>query len=258
MAGLLLIYALGMALTMQSISLAQEPASRKFEVASIKRSASNAHWGYDIGRSGRVVFNNFLVRELVQFAWHTQAFQITREPSWLETEHYDIQAKTEGSAKEDDVRIMLRALLAERFHLSIQVEKKEVSVLRLVPAKGGSKLIAAKQGACTPPEAYSGPQPPPETLVPPVCGLRQRLRTDATGVQFMQLQEAGATLAFFARTLGNILHRQVEDATGISGAFDILLEYAPTITSRRNRLLAVRCRIASDRNFLPRWKNNSG
>lgn len=76
-----------------SMLLSQESASGRFEVASIKRAASEAQWGYDIGRGGRVVFNGFLVRELVQFAWHTEAFRITGEPSWLETEHYDIQAK---------------------------------------------------------------------------------------------------------------------------------------------------------------------
>jgi uncharacterized protein (TIGR03435 family) len=100
-------------------------------------------------------------------------------------------------------------------------------VYRLVRAKGESKLIAAKQGTCIPLEAYSGLQPPPETLVPPVCGVRQQLRTDATGARFMELRETGVTTAFFAKTLGTILDRQAEDETGISGVFDILLEYAP-------------------------------
>jgi uncharacterized protein (TIGR03435 family) len=220
---LLLIYFLAM----QSTSLTQKSAPGVFEVASIRRSAPNEQWGYDIGRGERIVFNDFLVRELVQFAWHTQAFRIASEPSWLETEHYDIQAKTEGIATEDDVRIMLRALLTERFRLSTHPEKKEMPIYTLVQAKSGSKLIAAKQEACTPLESYSGPQPPPETMVPAICGVRQRLKADATGVPVMQLHETGVTLALFAKTLGNVLGRQTEDATGISGVFDILLEYAP-------------------------------
>jgi uncharacterized protein (TIGR03435 family) len=111
--------------------------------------------------------------------------------------------------------------------LSYSAFKDGIHRTLTVQAKSGSKLIAAKQGACTPLEAYSGPQPPPETLVPTICGVRQRLRTDVTGVRFMQLEETGVTLAFFAKTLGNILDRPAEGATGISGAFDILLEYAP-------------------------------
>src|SRR5215469_9792913 len=75
---------------------AQQFIPRKFEVASIKRSAPDAHWGYDAGRGERAQFNNFLVRELIQFAWHTQILRIVQEPAWLETEHYDIQATTEG------------------------------------------------------------------------------------------------------------------------------------------------------------------
>ncbi len=178
----------------QGIAVAQESVRRKFEVASIKRSTADAHWGYDVGRSDRVVF----VRELIQFAWHTQIFRIVKEPEWLETEHYDIQAKTESKATEDDVRIMLRALLAERFHLSILPEFREISVYKLVPVKSGSKLTAAEEGACLPLEKYSGPQPPPENLVPPVCGVRQRLRSDASGAPVMQLQETGVMLATFS------------------------------------------------------------
>ena len=245
-------------LAIQSISLAQKSASGRFEVASIRRSAPNAQWGYDIGRGERVVFNGFLIRELVQFAWHTQAFRIATEPSWLETEHYDIQAKTEGIATEDDVRIMLRALLTERFRLSIRPEKKEMPIYTLVQAKNGSKLIAAKQGACTPLEAYSGPQPPPETLVPPICGVRQRLRTGTAGVRFMQLQGTGVTLAFFAKTLGTILDRQTEDATGFPVYSTFWWNTRPTITSLPNRLLTGSCRTLSDRDFLPRFRNNWG
>lgn len=214
-------------LVSSSAAVAQQSVPQKFEVASIKRSAPDAHWGYDVGRGRRAVFNDFLVRELIQFAWHTQIFRIVHEPEWLETEHYDIQATTEGRATEDEVRIMLRALLAERFRLSLRPETRQMPVYKLVPAKGGSKLTPAKEGACLPLEKYPSPQPPSENLVPPVCGVRQRLRSDANGAPVMRLQETGATLADFARQLGGLLDRQVDDDSGISGVFDFSLEYAP-------------------------------
>lgn len=228
----LILRALGAFLLLSSIAtqgtaLAQQSIPRKFEVASIKRSAPDSRWGYDAGRGERAQFNDFLVRELIQFAWHTQIFRIVHEPAWLETEHYDIQATTEDTVSEDEVRIMLRQLLAERFGLSIRTESREMPVYKLVSAKSVSKLTVAKHGACLPLENYSGPQPPPENLVPPVCGVRQRLRSDASGAQVMQLQETGVTLADFARHLGGLLDRQVDDESGVPGVFDFSLEYAP-------------------------------
>src|ERR1035438_5706398 len=55
---------------------------------------------------------------------------------------YDIQARAPGSdpPSEEQVREMLRALLAERFHLTLHRETRDYSYYALVPAKGGPKL----------------------------------------------------------------------------------------------------------------------
>ena len=41
-------------LTTLETTVAQESIPRTFEVASIKRSAADAYWGYDVGRGERV------------------------------------------------------------------------------------------------------------------------------------------------------------------------------------------------------------
>ena len=65
-------------------------------------------------------------------------------PGWIQSERYDISAKTAGSASNEQLKLMLQALLASRFKLALHREKKELPVYALVVGKHGSKLQAAK------------------------------------------------------------------------------------------------------------------
>ena len=49
----------------------------------------------------------------IQLAYGARAFQIAGEPSWVDDERYDVDAKAEGSTSFDQMRPMLQALLAE-------------------------------------------------------------------------------------------------------------------------------------------------
>jgi uncharacterized protein (TIGR03435 family) len=53
---------------------------------------------------------------------------------------YDIVAKSSGPVPESQLRLMLQALLAERFHLATHRETKEMPVTALLVAKSGPKL----------------------------------------------------------------------------------------------------------------------
>jgi uncharacterized protein (TIGR03435 family) len=87
--------------------------------------------------------------ELIKFAYHVQRYRVAgpdwfdvRRPGWsrLDAARYDVLAKAPGAAKEDDMRPMLQALLAERFHLTLHRETRTLPVLALVAAKGGHKM----------------------------------------------------------------------------------------------------------------------
>jgi uncharacterized protein (TIGR03435 family) len=53
---------------------------------------------------------------------------------------YDVVAKASGAVPESQLRLMLRTLLAERFHLAVHEEKREIAVTELEVAKGGVKF----------------------------------------------------------------------------------------------------------------------
>src|SRR5579862_4294456 len=66
-----------------------------------------------------------------------------RELLMSREDSYDIVAKTDHQASKDQVRLMLRSLLADRFKLSVHSETKVESVYKLGVARSGSKLKAA-------------------------------------------------------------------------------------------------------------------
>ena len=104
---------------------------------------------------------------LITFAYDVRDFQVSGGPGWINSERFDIVAKSERSDTEsgpDDMQNMtdeqhenecgtrsgekLRALLADRFQLTIHRESKEQQIYALVVDKNGSKLKQSevKQG----------------------------------------------------------------------------------------------------------------
>lgn len=145
---------------------------------------------------------------------------ISGGPSWIYTDAYDINAAAAGNASEQVMEgPMLQALLEDRFKLKLHRETKEVPVYALTVAKGGPKLKPFKQGSCVSFDFTQSPQP---ALAP------DQRRCDYTvgGAPNASAAAEGKTLDEFSRLLSLVLDRPVVDKTGISGNFDIHLEFA--------------------------------
>ena len=192
-----------------------------FEVASIKPSGADDHRVMiQIQPGGGFRASGTTVKMLLTQAYDVREFQISGGPGWINTERYDIMAKAGDSGASDspdDLRKMtdeqrrtvgeqmrerLRALLAERFQLTIHRETKEQSVYALVVAKGGPKLQQSegKEG--------SGPK-----------GMMRMGRG--------QLSGQGVALQMLTQSLSSQLGRPVIDQTGLKGNFDFKLEWTP-------------------------------
>ncbi len=76
----------------------------------------------------------------VRLAYGVENFRIAGPDSMQNPPFYDIVAKAASPVPESELRLMLRKLLADRFHLTLHWEKKEMSVTALLVAKGGSKI----------------------------------------------------------------------------------------------------------------------
>jgi bla regulator protein blaR1 len=115
----------------------------RFEVASIKPSSQE---GPDVKRpgldvrmlpGGRLVAKEVLLRYFIQNAYGVEPFQISGGPAWIDSAYYDINAKAEGNPNNSQLRLMMRALLEERFKLRLHHETKELPVYELTAANSG-------------------------------------------------------------------------------------------------------------------------
>jgi uncharacterized protein (TIGR03435 family) len=86
-------------------------------------------------------------------AYHVPQYQLSGGPGWLESDRFSIEAKTESHADENQLRLMLRTLLGQRFKLVVHREVREMSTYALVVGKGGPRLLELKEGEPTPSRA---------------------------------------------------------------------------------------------------------
>ncbi len=94
-------------------------------------------------KGDRVTEQAVTLRDLMMDAYNVTDYQITGLPDWgaRGDNVYDIEARTESdSPTVDQVRLMMQALLAERFQLKLHRESRDLPVYELVTGKNGSKL----------------------------------------------------------------------------------------------------------------------
>jgi hypothetical protein len=121
---------------------AQSPAKPAFEVASVKivKSGDLQDDREDIRTApGTLSMRRVSLKSCIQWAYGLSGFQISG-PGWLGSDRFDITAKVASPAKDDQLRLMLQSLLAERFKLSLHRDQKEQQVYVLTVSKGGPKF----------------------------------------------------------------------------------------------------------------------
>ena len=171
---------------------------------------------------------NLALRRLILNAYGVQDYQLSGDPPWLASEHYDIQATSAGSTTVQQMEgPMLQGLLQERFKLVLHRETRQLQVYELTVGKGGSKLQVTEEGTCTP---YAEDSPPPPAPVPgqpnrTFCGLHLTVQgmnraLDGKGVA------TAALAASLSRTYTSDLGRTVVDRTGLTGTYDVHLKWS--------------------------------
>jgi len=188
-----------------------------FEVASIRPSNSADHRPlFDVQPGGRFIAKNVSVKRLIEWAYGIKNFQISGGPGWIGSDLFDISAKPESSANADKVDLMLQSLLAERFQLAIRHETKEMPVYGLGVAKNGPKFNDAKE---------SDPNMVDLSKRPDLAGRGGRARF--TMIRRGRLTAQGGDMRLLASELSNFLGRTVVDKTGLTGTYDLKLEWQP-------------------------------
>jgi uncharacterized protein (TIGR03435 family) len=195
------------------------PTFDAFEVATIKPTPPDWRGGrFAVMQStDQFAARSFTLRHLVAAAYQLNPRAIAGGPAWIETDPYDILAKTPGGIRPtvDEQMAMLRQLLTDRFQLSFHREEKELAYYALVVAKGGPKM----KSAAVPDGAPS---------------LVNRIYPDRVA-----LPARNATMPLLAAMMQrSILDRPVLDRTGLTGAFDFDLEWTPDESQFEGRIRA--------------------
>ncbi len=132
-----------------SSRLKAQPSPPAFEVASIKPHQGPLTRIMDFKVSGsRVTMEAYSVFLLVLDAYHLKGnYQISLAPVSRQEDEirevmYDVAARAPGNTvfPRDEIRKMLQTLLADRFHLAIHRETREMPVYALLQGKDGIKL----------------------------------------------------------------------------------------------------------------------
>jgi uncharacterized protein (TIGR03435 family) len=128
-----------------------------FTAASIKRNPSTGPGplGMQFLPGGRLRIQNLQLYMIIAGAYNIpfQSSRLSGGPDWARGDRFDIDATAEPGAihagatpeqRDQTMRTMLQALLAERFHLKIRREMKDQPVYAIVVSKGGPKLKLAE------------------------------------------------------------------------------------------------------------------
>src|SRR5580658_3505711 len=118
-----------------------------FEVAQVKQAQPAPGRVYEriTTDPGRLTGSGVSLKQLIFEAYDVPYYRIFGGPSWLESETYDLEAKADGPVGVNQLKLMLRGLLADRFKLTLHRETKELKFYALTVAKNGPKLQAAKE-----------------------------------------------------------------------------------------------------------------
>lgn len=179
--------------------------SLHFEVASIRPTATALKDGssFRLFDGGRIRLVNEPVMLLIRIAFKLQNVQIAGGPEWVETDRYDIDAKTGGpeKPKPDELTPMMRNLLEERFQLKFHKETRLISSYALSVAKGGPKVK--------------------------LTGGEESSSTNTLPDGTSHLIATNTSMAMLASYIGNRLGAMVVDKTGLAGVYDFKLDWAP-------------------------------
>jgi uncharacterized protein (TIGR03435 family) len=179
-----------------------------FEVAAIHPSSPGEQTVISRYPGGRFTASKATFLTLLSFAYDIPSSEIVGGPGWIGSDRFDVVATArttvaeEQQAKDKQIRLMLKALLQERFQLVLHEEERQSQVYALVVASGGSKLQRNVD------KPYS-------------------IRKGRKGMVILQK----VSLAFFAKQLSgqlarNDLGRPVIDKTDLVGEFDISVRWA--------------------------------
>lgn len=186
--------------------------AQEFDVVSIKPGDPTFNGSSAHSTPGTMEMRNTTLNTLVRSAYSLNQFQLVGGPKWADTERFVFNAKYPATTTPEQRKLMLRAMLADRFKLTFHRETRQLSEYALVVAKGGAKLSPTKDDDPGKGGSSQGP--------------RMIKATDVTMVRLADM-------------LIGAVDSPVVDRTGITGEYTVDLKFAPLTASAEETLPSI-------------------
>jgi len=173
--------------------------SPKFEVVSIHPHApDDSTFRVTMLSNGQFTATGSAAKLVLMLAYNIQEAQVVGGPSWLATEKWDIEAQSGDDVMHsaEETRQMLQAMLEERFALRIHRATEQRPAYVLTVAKGGPKFKAVEHEGST----------------------NYRITRNSITLQRGDVER-------LAQILSTALGRPVIDRTGLSGLYDLSVQW---------------------------------
>lgn len=172
-------------------------AASEFDAASVRLNKTPGKRGGLTFTPGRFTATSLSLRSIILAAYDLKDYQLSEGPGWTTSEAYDIAGTSSAPATESGLRIMLQALLKDRFQLTVHREQRDFPIYALIVSKGNPKLKPAEGQAET------------------------RLAASGPGLTFKSTSMQA--FAAFLANLAPVDGRPVLDHTGLPGTYDFTL-----------------------------------
>jgi uncharacterized protein (TIGR03435 family) len=187
----------------------------KFEIADVHASP---HRVFPLMQTqihdGRYVVRQATMVDLIASAYDLDPNLVQGGPTWLEMNRFDIIAKIPPETSRASVKLMLRALLADRFHLVLKPGTRPVPAFLLTKGPGPLKMKPAEGGKEADCQYQKPHEPPSPGRTPSIAFACHQITTD--------------TLAKRLHQWGNgYLSDPVIDQTGLQGSWDFDIHWTP-------------------------------
>jgi uncharacterized protein (TIGR03435 family) len=189
--------------------------AHEFDVATVKPATAQSEGRTSTRMSsdteaGKLTYSNVNLKDVIGKAYKVQQYQING-PDWLDTERFDFVARFPPHSPAEQLPLMLQALLADRFKLTVHRTTKELPVYVLAVAKNGPKFKNAEK---------------------------------ATGITSNSNRRqwhvvAKVSMEAFAEFLTSEAGRPVLDKTGLTGSYEMTLDWAPDSTPATNEAVTL-------------------
>lgn len=147
-------------------------------------------------------------------------------PAWIDSDRFDVIAtvnrppETRPDGFPEELLAMIRALVEDRFKVTVHSEQRDAAIYALVPARQDRRRVGSALRSV--PEACAGAMKAMADRTrtgPPPCSFRA-----AEG----KLIGTGVTMTMMANVLSGFVGRLVVDRSELAGSFDFELTFDPS------------------------------